>query len=77
MALNSLLFYQFFVYISTKFDGGHNTDSGKLTPQLHGILLPASWSCIPACAKQKLAEKQQNDYQLMICEKLEKNKTFD
>ena len=32
---------------------------------------------VPACAKQKLAEKQQNDYQLMICEKLEKNKTFD
>ena len=38
MALNSLLFYQFFVYISTKFDGGHNSESGKKTPQLHGIL---------------------------------------
>ena len=38
MALNSLLFYQFFVYISTKIVGGHNWDFATFTPQLHGIL---------------------------------------
>ena len=39
MALNSLLFYQFFVYISPKIVGGHNWDFAMFTPQLHGILL--------------------------------------
>ena len=38
MALNSLLFYQFFVYISPKIVGGHNWDFATFTPQLHGIL---------------------------------------
>ena len=39
MALNSLLFYQFFVYISPKIVGGHNWDFATFTPQLHGILV--------------------------------------
>ena len=39
MALNSLLFYQVFVYISPKIVGGHNWDFAMFTPQLHGILV--------------------------------------
>ena len=33
--------------------------------------------CKTKVSRKTPCEKQQNDYQLMICEKLEKNKTFD